>query len=83
MNVQKLIDTERTLVAGDKGPMGMDESNPTCKKRFAMLGIPQTEMARRAYCEVPAGCAPWRIQCRDGEDMSTTTRIPQNTKPAA
>ena len=27
----------------------MDESNPTCNKRFAKLGIPQTEEARRAY----------------------------------
>jgi fructose-bisphosphate aldolase class I len=30
----------------------MDESNPTCNKRFARLGIPQTEEARRAYREL-------------------------------
>jgi len=30
----------------------MDESNPTCNKRFASLGIPQTEEARRAYREL-------------------------------
>ena len=30
----------------------MDESNPTCNKRFAKLGIPQTEEARRAYREL-------------------------------
>jgi fructose-bisphosphate aldolase class I len=30
----------------------MDESNPTCNKRFAKLGIPQTEQARRAYREL-------------------------------
>jgi len=30
----------------------MDESNPTCNKRFAALGIPQTENARRAYREL-------------------------------
>jgi len=30
----------------------MDESNPTCNKRFAALGIPQTEEARRAYREL-------------------------------
>ncbi len=29
----------------------MDESNPTCNKRFAKLGIPQTEAYRRAYRE--------------------------------
>jgi fructose-bisphosphate aldolase class I len=30
----------------------MDESNPTCNKRFASLGIPQTADARRAYREL-------------------------------
>jgi fructose-bisphosphate aldolase class I len=52
MNVQELIDTARALVAADKGLLAMDESNPTCNKRFAMLGIPQTEEARRAYREL-------------------------------
>jgi fructose-bisphosphate aldolase class I len=49
---QELIDTARTLVAGDKGLLAMDESNPTCNERFARLGIPQTEEARRAYREL-------------------------------
>jgi fructose-bisphosphate aldolase class I len=40
------------LVAGDKGLLAMDESNPTCNKRFASLGIPQTEAARRAWREL-------------------------------
>ena len=35
MNAQDLIDTARTLVAGDKGLLAMDESNPTCNTRFA------------------------------------------------
>ena len=52
MNTQELIDTARALVAGDKGLLAMDESNPTCNKRFAKLGIPQTEEARRAYREM-------------------------------
>ena len=52
MNTQELIDTARALVAGDKGLLAMDESNPTCNKRFARLGIPQTEEARRAYREL-------------------------------
>ena len=30
----------------------MDENNPTCDKRFAKQGIPQTEEARRAYREL-------------------------------
>jgi fructose-bisphosphate aldolase class I len=52
MNTRELMDTARTLVAGDKGLLAMDESNPTCNKRFAKLGIPQTEEARRAYREL-------------------------------
>ena len=52
MNAQQLIDTARALVAGDKGLLAMDESHPTCNKRFAKLGIPQTEEARRAYREL-------------------------------
>ena len=52
MNVQELIDTAGKLVADDKGLLAMDESNPTCNRRFARLGIPQTEEARRAYREL-------------------------------
>jgi fructose-bisphosphate aldolase class I len=52
MNVQKLIDTAKMLVASDKGLLAMDESSPTCNKRFAKLGIPQTEEYRRAYREL-------------------------------
>jgi fructose-bisphosphate aldolase class I len=52
MNSQDIIDTARMLVANDKGLLAMDESNPTCNKRFAALGIPQTEEARRAYREL-------------------------------
>jgi fructose-bisphosphate aldolase class I len=52
MNTQELISTARALVANDKGLLAMDESNPTCNKRFAKLNIPQTEDARRAYREL-------------------------------
>jgi fructose-bisphosphate aldolase class I len=41
MNAQGLVETARTLVAGDKGLLAMDESNPTCNKRFAKLGFPR------------------------------------------
>jgi fructose-bisphosphate aldolase class I len=49
MNGPALIDTAKTLVAGDRGLLAMDESTPTCNKRFAKLGIAQTEEMRRAY----------------------------------
>ena len=49
---QAVIDTAQALMAADKGLLAMDESNPTCNKRFAALGIPQTEAARRAWREL-------------------------------
>jgi len=49
MNRSRLIDTAQALVAGDRGLLAMDESTPTCDKRFAKLGIAQTEAMRRAY----------------------------------
>lgn len=52
MNVKILLDTARALVADHKGILAMDESFPTCNKRFAKLGIPQTEESRRAYREL-------------------------------
>jgi fructose-bisphosphate aldolase class I len=54
MTAQTLIDTAQALVAGDKGLLAMDESNATCNKRFAALGIPQTEGARRDWRELIA-----------------------------
>jgi fructose-bisphosphate aldolase class I len=52
MSTQLLIDTAKKLFADHKGLLAMDESNPTCNKRFAKLGIPQTMEARRAYREL-------------------------------
>jgi fructose-bisphosphate aldolase class I len=48
----ELIPTIHAMMAPDKGLLAMDESNPTCHKRFAALGIPQTEEARRAWREL-------------------------------
>jgi fructose-bisphosphate aldolase, class I len=52
MRSQTLRDTATALFADNKGLLAMDESNPTCNKRFAGLGIPQTVEARRAYREL-------------------------------
>ena len=49
MDTRGLVATARALVAGDRGLLAMDESTPTCDKRFAKLGIPTTEAMRRAY----------------------------------
>ena len=52
MNAQELISTAKAIFAGDKGLLAMDESTPTCNKRFAEVGIPQTVEYRRAYREL-------------------------------
>ena len=52
INSQQLINTVQALLSNDRGLLAMDESNPTCNKRFAKLGIPQTEEFRRTYREM-------------------------------
>ncbi len=52
MNTNELSSTVNAMLAGDKGLLAMDESIATCHKRFAALGIPQTEEMRRAYREL-------------------------------
>src|SRR5665647_2346034 len=52
MSSQELAAIARALVAENKGLLAMDESTPTCNKRFAGLGIPQTVEARRAWREL-------------------------------
>ena len=51
MNLEELINTARAMVEDDKGLLAMDESTPTCNKRFAPFGIPQTAESRRVYRE--------------------------------
>jgi fructose-bisphosphate aldolase class I len=52
MNIKDIIDTAKALVADNKGLLAMDESFPTCNKRFARLGIPETAELRRDYREM-------------------------------
>jgi len=52
MSAQMLIATAKAMVAEGKGILAMDESTPTCNKRFENLGIPQTEETRRSYREL-------------------------------
>ncbi len=49
MDTSTLIQTARDLVAGDRGLLAMDESTPTCDKRFAKLGIPTNAQTRRTW----------------------------------
>ena len=52
MNPKDLTDTAQALVSDCKGILAMDESNPTCNKRFAALGIPRTAELRLSYREM-------------------------------
>jgi fructose-bisphosphate aldolase class I len=52
VNEDELRATARAMVASDKGLLAMDESTGTANRRFAEVGMPQTEEARRAYREM-------------------------------
>lgn len=49
MNSQPLKNTIKELFTNGKGILAMDESTPTCDKRFAAAGIPKTAEMRRRY----------------------------------
>jgi fructose-bisphosphate aldolase class I len=51
-NSKALQATAAQLMAADKGLLAMDESTPTCNRRFAALGIAQTEAKRRDWREL-------------------------------
>ena len=52
MKTQILKDTIQQLFSNGKGILAMDESTPTCNKRFEAAGIPQNIEMRRKYREL-------------------------------
>src|ERR1035437_5082158 len=82
MKSQTLRDTAQALVANDKGLLAMDESTPTCNKRFASLGIPQTVAARRAYREMIVTTAGLG-ECISGAILYDETICQQNSDGTA
>ncbi|WP_147652555.1 class I fructose-bisphosphate aldolase [Vulcaniibacterium gelatinicum] len=52
MSIEQLADTARAMVAPGKGIIAIDESTATIAKRFAAVGIENTEENRRAYREL-------------------------------
>jgi fructose-bisphosphate aldolase, class I len=51
MDLQKLNETAKALVADGKGILAADESSGTIKKRFDSIGVESTEENRRDYRE--------------------------------
>ncbi len=49
MNRQTLEETANAMVAPGRGILAMDESHPTCKRRFDSIGVDCSESSRRAY----------------------------------
>jgi fructose-bisphosphate aldolase class I len=50
--MQALIETAQAMLTGGKGLLAMDESNGTCNRRFASVGIAQTVEMRRSWREL-------------------------------
>ena len=49
MNRKALEETANAMVAPGRGILAMDESHPTCKRRFDSIGVDCNESSRRAY----------------------------------
>ncbi len=52
MSIEQLAETAQAMVAAGKGIIAIDESNATIAKRFAGVGIENSEENRRAYREM-------------------------------
>ncbi|HEY4289857.1 MAG TPA: class I fructose-bisphosphate aldolase [Puia sp.] len=65
MYLDQLIMTAKTLMAGNKGLLAMDESTTSLHRRFEKAGIPQTFEARRAYRELIV-TTPGIAECLSG-----------------
>ena len=52
MELYDLKGIAKFIVAGGKGILAADESNPTCAKRFDAIGVASTENNRRDYREM-------------------------------
>src|SRR6478672_1082833 len=52
MSIEQLAETAQAMVARGKGIIAIDESNATIAKRFAGVGVENTEENRRAYREM-------------------------------
>ena len=52
MSIEQLAETARAMVAPGKGIIAIDESTGTIAKRFAGVGVENTEENRRAYREM-------------------------------
>src|SRR5215208_6525677 len=75
MDVRKLEETARELVAPGKGILAADESFGTIGKRFEAVGIESSEESRRAYREFLSGVILFDETIR--QETSDGTPMPQ------
>lgn len=78
MDLKALMATASAMVAGDRGILAMDESTPTCDKRFAQYNIPKTVEYRQAYREMIV-TTPGLGECISGAILYDET-IRQSTR---
>ena len=78
MSIEDLDQTARTLVAVGKGILAIDESGPTLARRFAEVGLANSEANRRAYRELLV-TAPGLAASISGVALSDET-IRQSTR---
>lgn len=77
-DIDSLVATAHALFTSDKGLLAIDESTPTCNKRFARLGITPNEPTRRAYRELIV-TTPGLGECISGAILYDET-IRQDTR---
>jgi hypothetical protein len=79
-----LVRTARTMVADDKGLPAIDESIPTCHRRFAARGIPQTGQDRWVHRDLPV-TTPMPDECLSGviQRDGTIRRQPTDGTPSS
>ena len=70
MKIEELINTAQAMMS--KGLLAMDESIATCNRRFAELGIPETEEYRKNYREILI-TTPRLGSCLSGAILSDET----------
>lgn len=87
MNTKMLIDTARAMVAGDKGLLAMDESNPTDMACYPgekiTEGLDGLRDRLKGYVYMGARFATWRAVITAGDSILSPGCIQANAQALA